>query len=370
MGHLAISKSHVYRALAERLEKNPVGVLINETLMEILYRLYTETEAEIGSKFPISFAPLEKIAQITGMPGEILEQHLEDMAQKGLIIDTFRDGNRYYFLSPMAIGFMEYTFMRVTDKVPMQELAELFEEYHQAPGATEAFFGAETKLFHTWPYESMIPADVETEVLNYEKASAMIRDAGAGGLSMCYCRHQAEHVGKNCSAPIKDVCMSLGRAAEWLIRRNFARPASVDELLRVLDQTEEQGLMHLADNVQNNPAYLCHCCGCCCGVLRAINRHGIKGAHPSGFMAVVAEAKCTGCGACVNRCHVKAILLAGRDNHTFAEVARDLCLGCGACIRACPHEALGFVRRETLYVPPINKREQMLQIAVQNNKLR
>ncbi|MEW6662402.1 MAG: ATP-binding protein [Bacillota bacterium] len=370
MGHLTIAKSQVYRALAERLEKNPVGVKINETLMEILYRLYTATEAEIGSKFPMSFTPLQKIAVITGLDEHILAKHLEDMANKGLVIDVLRDGVHYYFLSPMAIGFMEYTFMRVTDKVPLQELAELFEKYHQAPGVVETFFGAETKLFHAWPYESLIPAEVETEVLNYEKAAAMIRDAGAGSLTMCYCRHQAQHLRKNCSAPIEDVCMSLGRAAEWLIRRNFARPASVDELLRVLDQTEELGLIHLADNVQNNPAYLCHCCGCCCGVLRATNQHGIKGAHPSNFMAVVIEAKCIGCGACVNRCHVKGIRVAELGENSWkAEIAPDLCLGCGACIRACPREALSFVRRETRHVPPFNKKEQMLQIARQNKKL-
>lgn len=72
-----------------------------------------------------------------------------------------------------------------------------------------------------------MPGDVETEILTYEKASDMIRDAGGGSLTMCYCRHQAQHLGRNCIAPIEDVCTSLGGAAEWLIRRGFARPASV-----------------------------------------------------------------------------------------------------------------------------------------------
>ena len=47
MGHLVHSKEEVYQALAERLRQNPIGVVISEPLMEILYRLYTENEARV-----------------------------------------------------------------------------------------------------------------------------------------------------------------------------------------------------------------------------------------------------------------------------------------------------------------------------------
>lgn len=374
MGHLGIAKNKVYLALAQRLDQNPVGAPFNQTLMEILYRLYTETQAEIGSKFPLQACKIDQLAAATGIEAAALEKHLDDMADKGLVIDIQRKGSRYYMLSPMVIGFMEYTFMRVTDRVPMQELAELFEAYHHQAGVPEEFFGAPTKLFQTWAYESLMPGEVETEVLSYEKASEMIRNAGGGSLTMCYCRHQAQHLGKNCDAPIEDVCTSLGNAAEWLIRRGFARPATTDELLRVLDRTEQLGLVHLADNVQNNPAYLCHCCGCCCGVLRAINEHHLQSVHPSNFLPRVDPQKCTGCGTCVKRCHVKAIAVAestpGDKRSKTAVVNEDRCLGCGACIRGCMQEAIVLVQRSTIYVPPKNKKEQMLQIAVQKGKAR
>ncbi|KKM10886.1 (Fe-S)-binding protein [Clostridiales bacterium PH28_bin88] len=374
MGHLGIAKNKVYLALAQRLDQNPVGAPFNQTLMEILYRLYTETQAEIGSKFPLQACRIDQLSAATGIEAAALEKHLDDMAGKGLVIDIQRKGSRYYMLSPMVIGFMEYTFMRVTDRVPMQELAELFEAYHHQAGVPEEFFGAPTKLFQTWAYESLMPGEVETEVLSYEKASEMIRDAGGGSLTMCYCRHQAQHLGKNCDAPIEDVCTSLGAAAEWLVRRGFARPATTDELLRVLDRTEQLGLVHLADNVQNNPAYLCHCCGCCCGVLRAINEHHMQSVHPSNFIPRVDPQKCTGCGTCVKRCHVKAVAVAeltpGDKRSKTAVVNEDRCLGCGACIRGCKQEAIVLVRRSTIYVPPKNKKEQMLQIAVQKGKAR
>ena len=370
MGHLTLAKGQVYQALAKRLDKNPVGARLNDTLMEILYCMYTETEAKIGSEFPLGFTTLDRLAVITGLDEQKLSVYLDNMADKGLVIDVPRNGKTYFMLTPPVIGFFEYTFMRVTDKVPMQQLAELFEQYHHEPGVAEEFFGAETKMFRTLLYESLIPEDVTTEVLTYQKAEDIIREAGSGALTMCYCRHQTKHLGKNCDAPIEDVCTSLGNAAEWLIRRGFARSASVDEMLQVLEKTEKLGLAHLGDNVQNNPAYICHCCGCCCGVLRAINEHQTPSVHPSPFIPREISENCTGCGACVKRCHIKAISLMGeaQGNQKKAVINKERCIGCGACLAGCKNNAIEIVGRENVYVPPKNKKEQMARIAREKGK--
>ena len=37
-------------------------------------------------------------------------------------------------------------------------------------------------------------------------------------------------------------------------------------------------LVFSVENVQNRPAFLCHCCGCCCGILEGINKHGYPNA--------------------------------------------------------------------------------------------
>jgi len=39
-------------------------------------------------------------------------------------------------------------------------------------------------------------------------------------------------------------------------------------------RSRELGLVLNADNVQRNVTFMCHCCGCCCNVLRGISRHG------------------------------------------------------------------------------------------------
>lgn len=366
MGHLGTDKNEVFRALARRLDKNPVGAPLNEVLMRILQIMYTTKEAEIGSQFPLGFVTLDKLSGLTGLPESVLAAHLDRMSRKGLVIDIPRKGKTLYSLTPLVIGFFEYTFMRVTGDLPLKELAELFEAYHHQHGVPEEFFGADTKIFQTWAYESTMPSDVITEVLDYEKASAMIRYAGKGSLTMCYCRHQALHRGTACNAPVNDVCTSLGAASEWLIRKGFARPATADELLRVLDETEKLGLIHLADNVRNNPAFICHCCGCCCGALRSINEHGVNAVQPSNFIARVDSAKCTGCALCAEKCHINSLAIP-RDGQP--EVDAEACLGCGVCVRACPTQAITLTRRSLLHVPPRDKTEQLLSIAREKGKL-
>lgn len=369
MGHLSFAKEDVFMALAGRLDKNPVGAPLNETLLKILKIMYSKKEAEIGGKFPAGFSTAEKLAEISGLTREAITAHLEEMAVKGLVIDARRGSETFYLLTPLVVGFFEYTFMRTDGRLPLKELAELFERYHHEPGVAEEFFGAETKIFRTWTYESQLPVKVHTEVLDYEKASAVIRASGGGSLGTCYCRHQALHRGKPCDAPLTDVCTSLGHAAEWLIRRKFARPASVDELLRVLDDTERMGLVHLVDNVQNNPTFLCHCCGCCCGPLRSINEHGVQSVHPGNFVLEIDAAACVSCEVCLSRCQVRAIELLASPDGEKATVRTDKCLGCGACVSSCPSGALSLSQRTSLHVPPKDKKEQMLRIAQEKGKI-
>jgi len=374
MGHIVVDhKEEVFGVLADRLNSNPVGAPVNEVLMQILHRLYTESEAMVGSKFPMVPMKLDKIASITGMEEEGLLQTLDNMANKGLVLDLpLRDGT-YYMLAPMMIGFFEFTFMRVREEIDMKDLAELFTLYIETPGVWEEFFGdGNTKLIRSMVYESLIPAAVDTEVLDYERASKIIRKSGGGALAMCACRHRASHLGKSCEVggPIEDVCTSLGTSAQWLVRRGIGRPATVDELLRVLDQTTKLGLVHLADNVLTQPTFLCHCCGCCCVALHpSIGKNKLP-AQPSNFMPSLDRDSCVGCGTCADSCQIKVISI--RDDGNGVEVPefdKEHCLGCGVCAAFCPSGALTMSRRPEIYVPHENKTELLVRIAKERGKI-
>jgi ferredoxin len=373
MGHLRNTKEEVYLALAERLNRNPVGAPVNEDLMGILHRLYTETEALVGSKFPLTPMNLDKIVSIMGIEREGLKAILDGMADKGLVIDIPRGDTCYYLLAPMVIGFFEYTFMRSRQGVNLKELAELFEKYFLNSEVLKELSGtADTKLMRTLVYEDLIPLAVDTEVLSYERASQIIRESGGGAISLCACRHQAAHLGKACEAPM-ETCTSLGKAAEWIIRRGLGKPATVDELLKVLAETHKLGLVHTCDNVLNQPAFICHCCACCCSVLRPIAATGnnrMGNTHPSNFLPTVDPETCTGCGTCVERCPVQAVTMCDQeDGSDIPVVNENACIGCGVCSYVCLTGSRTMSRRSILHVPPKNARELSTQIAMEKNRL-
>jgi len=364
LGHLAGGKEEAYQALAERLSRFPVGVVINDTLMSILKLLYEENEAAVGSKFPLKPRPLAEIADLAGMNQEKASALLNNMAEKGLVVDIPRKGTTYYMLSPVVVGFFEYSLMRA-DGVNIRELSSLYEQYFKDKSVVEEIFGADTRMFRALIYEKYIPELVQTEVLDYEKAEAVIRDSGGGGLSLCACRHKNYHLGKPCKYPMEDICTSLGRPAEWLLRHGFARQASVDELLQNLERSHRLGLVITCDNVIDEPAYLCHCCGCCCGPLQAIKEHRVCAVQPSNFLPEIDPDACLGCDSCVDACHLDALKASPAAEPVLK---KELCVGCGVCASVCPSGALQMARLEDSYTPPQNKMAQLINIAIERNR--
>jgi len=365
MGHLINGKDEVYRALAEHLSRFPVGAVINETLMEILRCMYTTAEAALGSSIPLKPVRYEKIQESTGLKEQELKPLLEQMATKGLVVDIPRRDTIYYMLSPMVVGFFEYTFMRAND-LGNKEMAELFDLYFQDKGVAEEIFGSDTKLFKAFVYERFIPEIVHTQVMNYEKVSEVIRQSSGGSLAMCACRHKASHLGKVCQMPVEDICTSLGRPSEWLVRRGFARYASVDELLRNLERSERLGLVLLVDNVLNEPAYICHCCGCCCGPLRAIREKKVISVHSSNFIPALDVDLCINCAACAESCHINAITIDGSGGAPVINI--ETCIGCGVCASHCPSGALSMEQRKNIHTPPENKIAQYVSIAMERGR--
>lgn len=372
MGHGASAKEAVYMLLAERLRMHPLGTPINEDLMEILHHLYTESEAMVGGKFSMAPMKLEQIASSTGITKDELERTLQSMIHKGLVLNIPTPDETIYMLSPMMVGFFEFTFNRVNkpDYVEMKKLAEQFDKYFNNPEVRSELYGSNTKQFRTLVYENVVPFAVQTEVMTYEKASGIIRQAGYGAISLCTCRHKASHLGKVCeiNAPM-DVCTVLGIHAQMAVKKGWAREATVDELLEVLDRTQKLGMVHLCDNVFNQPAFLCHCCSCCCEVLGTIKKFGISSTHPSNFIPALDSDNCVKCGICAKKCPIDVIKMTDTENGSkIPDINKQICIGCGVCVSNCQKGSLTMTQRTDLYIPPENKIEQLKRIASEKGK--
>ena len=53
---------------------------------------------------------------------------------------------------------------------------------------------------------------------------------------------------------------------------------------------------------------------------------------------------CAGCGACVDRCQMKAIVL----DDLIARIDSKRCIGCGVCALVCPEGALEIIRQPSV----------------------
>jgi hypothetical protein len=77
-------------------------------------------------------------------------------------------------LAPVVIGFFEFTFMRVRDDAPMEELAQLFDEYLFADDEhrfARAVFEGSVQVGRAMVREEALPPEPPTEVLAFERAT-------------------------------------------------------------------------------------------------------------------------------------------------------------------------------------------------------
>ena len=380
MGHLLGTKSSLV-PLIDRLNRYPIGLVDSPRLREILSLLFEEQEAFVASRFPLHEATLAELAERTELPVEQLLPVLESMADKGLVMDLPYGDQTYYLLVPGLIGFMEFTFMRrqarLTTDVSMADLARLMSEYlHENGRAGQAgeFFGSPTQLTRALVYREHVP--VESRITDYEDARRIIEQADFRAVTMCYCRHKKEHLGKPCrkDAPSEDICMVLGEGARFLVRRGFAKELDKTNMLAKLEQARALGLTHVTDNVREQPSFLCNCCRCCCELMAGVQMGFADGIAKAPFLAEIDPENCDYCGECLKTCNVKCIGLAddaraGPKSERHAHIDATVCLGCGACIDACKDEAIRLVPRPDPAIPPRNKGRMFARILWEKGRL-
>ncbi len=376
MGHHLEGKSSIV-PLIDRLNKYPIGLPDSDKLRRILAILFSEEEAYIASRFPLTEATFTELVRATGWESFKLKDRLEEMAEKGLVMDTTYGGKTFYLLMPGLIGFFELTFMKQRNDLPVVELAELMSEYlygdpEQKMG--REFFASKTPLTRSLPYEEHIP--VSSQAATYESAREIIKNAGYGAIGMCYCRHKKEHLKESCkkNAPTKEICISLGTAAKFMVRRGFAEQRSTEQLLAILDRARDLRLTHITDNIRYKPSFICNCCSCCCELLGGVQMGYPMGVAKTNYTLRIDDTTCLGCGLCQKACNVAALEMiavdgGGGKGKKSARVIGDSCLGCGACISACPSNSLSLVSVAGRPQPLEKKQDLFKQILKEKKKL-
>jgi ferredoxin len=165
-------------------------------------------------------------------------------------------------------------------------------------------------------------------------------------LDHCLCRHA-----EKCNDfPVEMGCLFLGEGCKD-IHPSMGHPVDRSTAVAHAERAIQAGLVPMVIHSAFDAYVLgipyrrmlaiCFCCDCCCTV-----RLGLRLGPPAFWDAIerlpglnfVVSQDCTGCGMCIDLCHIQAIQIF----NNLATIS-DRCKGCGRCATACPVNAISLV---------------------------
>lgn len=336
----------IYRKLAQVLDTLPNGFPSTPDGLEIevLKKIFTPEEADLCCDLKMSFETAQQIAARTGRPLAGLEDKLVSMCKRGEIRGDVVSGVKRFHLFPWIVGIYEFQLKRMD-----REFCELCERYTPYFGIQMIEHGPQ--MMQVVPIEEKIP--VHHQALPFQQVSAIVEKGKRFRVNQCICRQDQGLLGHHCKKP-QETCLGIVTEPDSAMIVDWGRDVSKAEALELLRRCEEAGLVHMTSNVQKGHWYICNCCGCCCGMLRAVNGLGAANIVNSYYYAEIDAGSCTACGVCTDeRCQVHAIE-EGEDTY---RVIKERCIGCGLCVTDCPVEAIKLVRKPDAecVAPPLDE---------------
>ncbi len=353
-----MSDNQIYRQLQIQLDRLPIGYPATKSGVEIdiLKYFFTPREAQIALCLSLRSTGVDAVRKrlkkqfAIDYSREEMTTLLDDMFRKGVIRRSETASSPRYGIAMLAIGMFEY---HVDDLTP--ELVDMMHRYFDEAFGAE-FFRSSLPQLRTSPHlAAILPEYIVDTYDNMRHFITHTREPLY--VTNCVCKQGEALIGKPCRQTDNyEVCVLIGETG--YAARGRARQISKEECLALLDAAEKKGMVLQPGN-SKKPACICICCGCCCGVLTTAK----KDPRPARFFATnyfarIDVASCTGCGVCVKRCQMEALIADGK---TF-RVDLDRCIGCGLCVTTCKPCAARLIRKDKRTVPPLNT--EMLYLSI------
>ncbi len=354
----------IYEKLRDRLDDLATGYPVTESGIEIkiLKRLFSEKDAELFLRLSTSFEKPADVARRISRDVEEVAEHMEQMAQKGLLFRLRMANSVQYLLQPFIPGIMEFQ-VNALDK----ELAGDLENYYVS-GLGKTIQGNSTPVMRAIPISKEYV--LKSPVATFDDAVELLHTQKTIKVCDCLCRTWGRLVDRECGKPL-ETCFHFGVIADFYVENGMGRYVHADEAVEIVRKNLE--LAPFVIQIANARSFgvtggvMCMCCGDCCQMLRSIKMQKKPAeAVKSNYYATINQETCDGCNACIGRCQMDAIGMANGK----AKIDYDRCIGCGNCIVACPAKACELARKkdEQLYNPPDNWMIAFMEIAKERGK--
>lgn len=354
----------IYGVLAARH-----GKAESQRYRRILEHLLTPQQARIAAELPMhgpSPTPQE-LAERTGLDTATIARELDILFRKGVVFPrNFRTQEHPRFarsLTQIHDASQSLEGISVYDEAGKRRLWELWEEFMESEWNGEI---AQRIMALERPPSRILPAyraiaDLP-DVLMEENIAEILKAQSAIAIVSCSCRKRKGATGNPCSKSHDFNCFQFNRSAEYVAGRGHGRLISYDEAMELIQEVEEDGLLHIWPNSPTMTTNtMCNCCRDCCMNLHPMDQYGVpwdKYYERSRYQAVVDSELCNGCDECIDRCHFDAISLEEdpESGERKAVIDAEKCFGCGVCVVKC---GLGALQLQAVRPP-----EHVLQAGI------
>jgi Na+-translocating ferredoxin:NAD+ oxidoreductase subunit B len=322
----------------------------SKVLPQIIKKLASPEEASIMLQCT---ATSEQIAEKLSMDKQKVDDLIQVMYEKGLVFPTrkgWRIGRMIDSLHDMTL-----TNLKFWDSYGGKEYGDLWRKFEREewfPSFASHVSDRTTAVMRIIPDRSVIadtPGLIPEEDMRavLEKASPLI-------VVPCPCRR--ENYGRTCGSP-DELCFSLGRSAEYNIKRGVGRKVTVDEALEIIKTAHKHNAVTSVPNCKITNQIICNCHSCCCVGFRSANQLGVQpntfGA--SRYAATVTDTeKCSACQKCIETCQFDAVGMKKYPDIVKWKSYIDpvKCRGCGNCVIKCNKKAITMeLVRPADYIP-------------------
>lgn len=309
--------------------------------------LFSEEDAEHYLELPMyKDFNAQDYAAISGKPVEECAAILADMGSRGLLCTRSKGGVPYYHLLTSEWGIWEYNLDR-----------------YQEPGFLEAWKDRAGRDMlveindTVRPQLNVMPVSkgvIDGPMAPYTDWEDLFRRNEYIAVAPCQCRAARNVLGPghveewgqteecNENHPL-ETCMIFGDVAKYYIERGEGRQLTPEEGIALEKDIIDHGMVPETQWTKQVD-FMCNCSGDCCLILSeymAAAGAGNVMPNVSRYNLDYDAEACLGCGLCVDRCPMDAIVL-GDDGVCVMDAK---CVRCGQCALVCPVEARHLVAK-------------------------